>query len=276
MKLPDLFRPEAFTSSLICSNTPGDGAGGDGGGDGGDGGDAEVDDKTRDLIIRTVNSAVSSQMGRKLPTAIEQGVTAAMVPLQESIQALTGAQGGGAPAKGGAGENPEIVELRREQKALKAKLADEKTARETQEKDAKSAKKRSKVQAALGKAGVAPLRMKGAMAEVMDNIQTGDDGQVFFRDQSKGYEEDLTLAEGMKRWGGTDVGKSYLSPKDVSGSGANKPGQSGGGRPGNAPTDPKVAKAQRILDARKRLRGEVAAMVGGGAGIPLTGQQGEE
>lgn len=261
----DLFRP-MFT--MAPDDGGAGGGGGTGDGDGGDGGSA-MDDATRDLIIRTTNAAVANQLGRKLGPAISEGVTSAMAPLQESIAALS-TSGGNAP-KPKAGESPEMAELIRKQKALEAQLAEERTARQTQEQNAKDSSKRSAVQNALAAAGVEPLRMKGAMAEVMTNVHVGDDGKVFYRDTSKGYEDDVALGDGMGRWGSTDVGKSYMAPKNVQGSGALPPGRSGGRPPGNRPKDPAEAKAQKKAEARQALRGQVAEMIGGGAGVNLGG-----
>jgi hypothetical protein len=267
-RFSDLFRP-LFTMAPDDGGAGGGGGTGDGGGD--DGGGAGMDDATRDLIIRTTNAAVANQLGRKLGPAISEGVTSAMAPLQESIAALSNQGGGGNPPKGGKGNSPEMDELIRKQKALEGQLADERSARQTQEQNAKDSNKRSAVQNALSAAGVEPLRMNGAMAEVMADVHVGDDGKVFYRDTSKGYEDDVALGDGMGRWGATDVGKSYMAPKDVGGSGGKKPGQGGGRPPGNRPTDPKEAKAQRIAEARQNLRGQVAEMVGGGAGVNLGG-----
>jgi len=262
-RFSDLFRS-------FVNMAPDDGGGGGGGdGDGGDDGGGGMDDATRDLIIRTTNAAVANQLGRKLGPAISEGVTSAMAPLQESIAALS--SGGGVPANGKAVASPEMAEMLREQKALKAQLAEERTARQTQEQATKDTSKRSAVQNALAAAGVEPLRMKGAMAEVMGNVHVGDDGNAFYRDTSKGYEDDVALGDGMGRWGSTDVGKSYMAPKNVQGSGATPPGRGGGRPPGNRPKDPAEAKAQAKAEARQALRGQVAEMIGAGAGVNLGG-----
>jgi hypothetical protein len=233
-----------------------------------------VDDSTRDLILRTVNAAVSNQLGRKLPTAIEQGVTAAMGPITESIANLTKPPEGGGDGKGN--QSPEMAELLRKQKALEGELAAERQARQTQETQTKETRRNSALQNALAKHGVEPLRMKGAMAEVLGQVQDSDDGQLFFRDTSKGYDNDLSLDDGIKSWASTDVGKSYLAPKDVGGSGQNQPGRGGGPRPGARAADPATAKAQRIAEARVALRGQVREMIGGGAGVNLGGGPGGE
>ena len=264
-RFSDLFR--SFVNMAPDDGGAGGGAGD--GGDGGDGGGGGMDDATRDLIIRTTNAAVANQLGRKLGPAISEGVTSAMAPLQESILALS--NGGMIPKNGKAAASPEMEELIRKQKALEAQLTEERTARQTQEQNAKDSNKRSAVQNALAAAGVEPLRMNGAMAEVMANVHVGDDGKVFYRDTSKGYEDDVALGDGMGRWGATDVGKSYMAPKNVQGSGATQPGRGGGRPPGNRPTDPKEAKAQRKAEARQALRGQVVEMIGGGAGVNLGG-----
>ena len=264
----DLVR--SFVNFAPDDGGAGGGGAGDGAGGGDDGAGGGMDDATRDLSIRTTNAAVANQLGRKLGPAISEGVTSAMAPLQESIAALS--QGGESKGKGkGGGESPEMAELIRKQKALEAQLAEERTARQTQEQSARETRKRAQVQNALAAAGVEPLRMKGAMAEVMGNVHEGDDGKVFYRDTSKGYDDDLALGDGVGRWGSTDTGKSYMAPKDVGGSGANQPGRSGGRPPGGRPQDPKAAKAQRKAEARQALRGQVVEMIGGGAGVNLGG-----
>lgn len=262
MKIPNPFHPDQFTPSSICSATD------EGGGDGGGGGGDPMADATRDLILRTVNAAVTSQLSRKLPQAITDGVTAAMQPIQDQLGKLVGGAGDGDGGAGGNGKgdtsDPRVAKLLKEQDAMKAQLAAERKAREDQAREAAEQRRNSQLQNILQKTGVEPLRMKGAMAEVLANIQQSEDGQVFYRTNRNGYDEDLALEDGIRAWADSDVGKSYMAPKNVNGSGASAPGRQGGPRPGKAPLDPAAAKAQRMAEARTELHSQVKSLLGGG------------
>lgn len=231
----------------------------------------DISESQRDLIIRTVNAAVSTQFGRKLPGAIEHAMAAAIAPLQESIKGLVPQEAAGDPKpESGAAVSPQIAEMLRKQKALEGQLAEERKAREDQANAARESTRKARLTEALSKAGVEPLRMRGAMAEVADSVHLGDDGKIYYRDTSKGYEEDLPLDKGMERWSSSDVGKSYMAPKQVGGSGQHTPYNRTSRR--TTPTDPKEAKAARIAEARQTLRDGVRQMLGGDGDIQLGGQ----
>ena len=272
--IPNPFDPKDFTSSLICSSDAGDGGSGQsgGGGAGAGAGTGGLTDEARDLIIRTVNASVTSQLSRKLPQAIESG----MGPVNEKLDKLISAApqppaGGQPPTPPAGGQSPEMKAMLDRQKVLENQLRAEKDAREAQAEAAKASKRDQAVQEVLAKTGVEPLRMRGAMAELGGRIKMRDDGTPYYWTNERGFDEDLGLEEGVKKWADTDVGKSYLAPKDVAGSGASQPGRGAGPRPGATPSDPKVAKAQRIAQARQDLRGNVAKMLNADAAVHIGG-----
>ena len=276
MKILSPFSPESFH---VCRAPEGTGSGG-----GGEGG-GELDAKMTDLILRTVNAAVTSQLGRKLPEKISDAVSAAMAPIQESITKLVAPGGPGAGAGTGEGDkgpkggqnadNPQIANLIKQQEAMARDLKAEREGRADDARKLQDQRRNQLLQNGLTTAGVEPLRMRGALAEVLPMVHTGEDGQVFLRSNAKGYDEDLALEDGLKVWAGTDVGKSYLAPKPGGGSGSTTPGARGGPRPGNAPLDPKTAKAQRVQAAREDFRKGVASLVSQGATIQISGGQGD-
>jgi hypothetical protein len=227
--------------------------------------------------MRTTNAAVASQLGRKLPSAIAEGMATAMQPIQDQLAQALGSPAGGQPPAGHppAGTDPQIAKLLQQNENMQKQLEVERTARETQEQKTKDAGRQSALQNALAAAGVEPLRMRGAMAEVIANVQNAEDGSVVFKSNARGFDEELDLTEGIKSWASTDIGKSYLAPKNVQGSGHTTPGARTTPRaPGQVPADPAEAKAARVAEARAKLPGQVAAMLGGSAGIAFGGPGG--
>ena len=262
----DWTKPQAPRSGLICSADND----GDGGGGGGGGGDDTISQSTRDLIMRTVNAAVTSQLGRKLPEAIKDGMGEALSPLQDQLKAIAEGKGGGTSGgTGGGGEagkrggDPQVGELQNQVKALTAQIQNEKEARKSEAEKHAAAALDADLRNALAKAGVRQELMDGAVATIKGNVTRGDDGGTIWRMQRQGYHEDLQLADGIKEWLGTDTGKAYQAPVDVSGSGQ-KPGAGGGPRPGGTPPDPATQKLEGKKKALDTLSGQIKDMLSAG------------
>lgn len=256
-------RFEVRAPRAICGVANGD----DGGGAGGDGGGGDgIGDDVRDFVLRTVNAAVSNQLSRKLPAAIQSGVSGAIAPLQEMIEKLSsGGAGAGDDKQKGGGPDPEVAKLRQEHEAMKATLAAERKKAEDERKASQVQQTQAQLRDLLAKAGVEPLRMKGALAVLGEGVQRSDDGQLSYRVQRTGYHEDLALQDGIREWLATDEGKSYLAPRADAGGTGNVParGQLGGPRVPKVPTDPKVAKQQKVQQARESLRTAIGAALSG-------------
>jgi hypothetical protein len=253
--------------------------------------DTEIPTATRDLIITTVNQALSAQLGRKLPTmindAIAPAIAAVMEPITAQISQLGKSLGGGAQqgaqngqqqggqqggAAGGGQANPEVAELRDSVAKLQAQLKerDERTAKA--ENEARTTARDSLLMTGLGKLGVDKNRMRGAAAVLKETLVQDKAGNWMYRAQRDGYTEDLALDAGLGEWAATDEGKSYLAPTQaVNGGGGTRPVRNGGnGGSKQVPKDPKAAKAERQAAGMNTLMSMVQQATDGDGVVQLT------
>lgn len=270
------FDPRPSLVALVDNG--GDGGGGGGAPGGGAGDDGGLDPKIRDLVLRSVNSAVSAQLGRKLTAAVSEAIG----PIKERLDQLGeqrqgGGDGGDQGKGGGAGGDvsPELTQrlaaLENELKAHKSRA--DKLAQERDEERQRARRDRvdSTLKESLTSLGVDPHRLRGALAVVREFVADTDDGGSVWRAQRKGYSEDLDIAEGLKEWAATEEGKSYLQAAagDTGGTGT-RPTYNGG-RPGTRPSDPRAAKAQAQREAREQLLQGVRGVLGSGQVVISSG-----
>jgi hypothetical protein len=231
---------------------------------------------TRGEVMKLINGAVSGQLSRKLPAAIEAGVSPIMAKLDEL--------GGGkkkpddsddddaeddedqAPSKKGKGRaDPVVTKMSKQLTNLQQQIKDrdDKLAKEAE------ARKASKIESELTKAltelGVDKNRIRGALAIHKGAASVDDEsGNVLFKVKRDGYDEDLEPGAALKEWAGTEEGKSYLAPTGSSGgAGARAPRQQGPARK-PAPNTPE-AKAEKVQNAKNDLLGAVGQLVAGGS-----------
>ena len=250
----------SFSAPNIMS-VEGDGEDGGGGGGGG----PELGDGVRDLIVQTVNAAVSSQLGRKLPAVVESTVTGAIAKAMEPLHEQLSKQ-----RQGGGDEKDQTAQ---QIKNLQAQLADRDRRDQERAEAEREMRKRGAVKDALLQAGVRPVQINGAMAEILPHVKMSETG-VEFVQQRNGYDEQLTLENGIKEWSSSDVGKAYLRPVDTAGSGARQAqGQGSGRQPastvdtsGMTPREARVAQARAALAEQSRLLvgGAMVNIAGGG------------
>ena len=238
-----------------------------------DGGGGGLDDSVRDELRRMVNATVSSQLGRKLDTAIKSALDGAMAPIAEQLQALT--QGGGKgkrkesdeeETKTKAGPDPEVVAMKKRLAAMEDERKQERAQADARERD-------GMLREALGKIGVDSNRMRGAVAVLRDNVKKDENGEWVYKAQRDGYVEDLDLAKGAAEWGATDEGKSYRAPVNGKRDGARERPAAGqvnviGQRQGNGDAKAKQAqqqeaKVERKEEAMDKLAGAVSSLIGG-------------
>ena len=220
-----------------------------------------------EAFTRMVNSAVSSQLARKLPQAISAALGPALAPLQEQLSTLTTSP---SEPQGG-GNDSDSSDLANQVKALQQQVKEEREARARETERHREAQVNSRLRDALTSKGVRRELIDGAVATVRDRVVVRDDGVILWRAQRQGYHEDLDLDAGVSEWASTDIGKAHLAPRDAQGSGQGRPGAGGGPRPGPMPMDPKAAARQRRLEARRVLFHGMGQMVAGGGSVPLTG-----
>lgn len=261
--------------------------------DDGGGGNGGLDDATRDEIRRLVNATVSSQLGRKLDTAIKGALDGAMAPISEQLAKLTAARGDDdddddAPPtkKGGKGadrgdrgnrqqqRDPEFVAMQKKLQAIEEERKTERAQAEARERD-------SFLREQLGKLGVDQNRMRGAVAVLRESVKKDPEtGDWIYKAQRDGYVEDLDLSKGVAEWGNTDEGKSYRTPPGK-GAGGNNGQQrqqgAGGGQVNVIGTKPNggnnsaaqkkeqdaAANQQRKAEAVDKLANAVNSLVGG-------------
>ena len=235
--------------------------------------DGDETPMTRAETLRLVNSAVSGQLARKLPKAIEDGISPITAQLTELGEKLTAApvKGKGKKAKRTDDDeddereredDPRIAEMGKQIATLTGKLKEQETAAQTAERERREATVAGKLKDGLTKLKVDPLRIKGALAVVRENVKVDEKtGVATWLAKRDGYAEDIETEAGLKEWAGTDEGKSY---QGATGS----PGGTGSRAPQTGRTPPKVgaeAKQQRVREAKEGLLGAVGEMLAGGS-----------
>jgi hypothetical protein len=246
-------------SRLLCSVTPAGGAPGGGGGGGGGGGSGgtgeggeggeeggEEGGKAKPMTAEQVNRAIRDHAGRmtkatdaKLAALTEQN--AAMAASLEKLLKATGGEGKGAPGAGDGAQGAVSPEVTKQLADLTSKLekqtklaADEKAARETEHRTARTKEERSALKDALLERGVpavqAPVLAAYLHGEAKMIGRTAD-GTIVYK---KG-EDELDLGEGLDEYLKTDAGKAWLPPRGAQGSGATGTGNGTGTRRGKGP-----------------------------------------
>jgi hypothetical protein len=242
--------------------------------------DGDISPKHRELIISTVNAAVSTHLGRKLTGAIAEAIGPALEPITAQLAELgklkggqqQGAAGGGAAAGAGGGgtTDPAVAAMQSELTKLQAQLK----ARDDEAAKSKiataAAQRDGKLTELLTAGGVDKLRLRGAAAVVRDSLVQDKDGSWKYRAQRDGYHEDLEVGAGIKEFLETDEGKAYLPATAGAngGSGARPKGNQAGARQVNA-KDPKAAKAERQGKALDTLMSMVQQSTDGDGVVQL-------
>jgi hypothetical protein len=243
--------------------------------------DGDISPKQRELIISTVNAAVSTHLGRKLTGAIAEAIGPALEPITAQLAELGKAKGGqqqGAPGGAGAGAgaggatDPAVAAMQSELTKLQTQLK----ARDDEAAKAKiataAAQRDGKLTELLTAGGVDKLRLRGAAAVVRDSlVQDPKDGSWKYRAQRDGYHEDLEVGAGIKEFLDTDEGKAYLPATAGAngGSGARPRGGQGAGARQVSTKDPKAAKAERQGKALDTLMSMVQQSTDGDGVVQL-------
>ena len=241
---------------------PDDGKGG-GGGEG-----TSAEDELDAKIIRIVNSAVSSQVGRKLD--------AALTPLMEKIEAIGKPPTPDPKPNPKGGEDSDIAALKNQVAALTAQITEKDQESQSNAAKAAEATLMAQIREGLSGAKVRPELIDGAAAILRSKMTVAEDGTATYRKDNKGWHEDIPVEGGIKTWLDTDQGKAHLAPVDTGGSGTR-----GGIRsaptlnPATLPTDPeeraKVVKRHKVQKAKESLRHNVKELLSGGRVSLTTG-----
>ena len=246
----------------------------EGGGDGGGGGGGSGDDKDKKPVTaadvqamidksvgKSVNAAVTTHLKRALggddfKASLGEVLKSTLPDILKGAKPAGGEDdpddGGDPPddkakgKKGGKGGDdgvpPDVRrrldQLEKQVKQRDDELAKEKAAREAEKKERETAEEKSALTKALTDSGLAPKRVKAAVALLYGEekrVIRGEKGQLFFKlEDEDGDEVEYSLADGVKRWVASDVGQDFLPAKPVAGSG-NTGGERKPTKQGDAP-----------------------------------------
>lgn len=163
--------------------------------------------------------------------------------------AAAGQQGQGGPQGTPQADPKTAKELRKLQKRLEASEAEraaEKKAREEQTAKSQRDELRAKVSEQLSGAGIAGAKLRGALSLLIEEdkkIRRDQDGAIVFVEG----DDEIELAEGLKKWFASDDGKAYLPPRGASGAGTDRPRGATGNRPSNDPKAAREAKSKELF-----------------------------
>lgn len=256
-----------------------DGVKGGGGDDKSKGGGTTDDLESK--LLRMVNAAVTSQLGRKLDPGLADSIAA----LTAKVEALSLAPKIDDKSKDKGGTSPELAALQAQVEALTNQIAEKDSSAKETTKKHQEEQLVAQIRENLTQAGVKKELMDGAVATVRAKMTINEEtGGVTYRRQNDGWHEDITPEAGLKAWTDSDTGKAHLAPVQAGGAGTTPPG---GGRPGavlnpaSLPTDPaaraQAIKAHKIAVAKQSLRKHTATLMGGGrvqlsGGLPEGGE----
>lgn len=194
---------------------------------------------TRDEVIRMVNAAVSTH-NKRLSKTFETQIATALGPIMEKLTVSETAE---APK---AEESSASKEMKAQLEAMRAQLAAEKDQREAERSKRMVAEERDLLRTTLLNNGVPSDRVELAEAYLYDKhrrLERDDDGNIQFLVPEQGYTDRLPIGEGIAKFLKTDIGKTFLPPKDAGGSGSR-----GGSRP-NTKADDSMAEADAVIAA---------------------------
>lgn len=136
--------------------------------------------------------------------------------------------------------HPELAKELEEQKKLRRKVEElEKASKEAEEKAARErAKRRDVALQDATRQGLSALGVTGDLQRIALGHLTKVEGAIRYSNNGEGDDlvfaldgEEYDLAEGFKRWAGTEAAKHFLPPRGVAGSGDGPARGGGGSRP---------------------------------------------
>lgn len=218
----------------------------------------DVSDKPASLTQKDIHSAITERLGRH-SKSIESMIEDKFTKLLETLKPAP-KQDEPPPADGD--EDKKIAaRVKAAMAPLQKQLEEEKSARAKERETRLRDEERSSLLGALEQNGVTDPDFKKAAFAVLYHedrrVARDAEGKLTFKvvDETTGLEEELPLAEGVKRWTQTDSAKKYLPPRPVAGSGASA---------GKPPVKRGNTKNERIALAEQMLADIV------GKGLPST------
>lgn len=221
---------------------PEDGGGGGSGGGGdkdgekdkgaGGGGAEDLSPAMKDLMVRHINGAVTTHLGR-MRGDLEKSLSTQFSSLLDEKFASFKPKDDKPDDKrddkaGDKKDDPEKAKLRSDLDNLTKKLTQQEEERRAEREQLLRNEERSELMSRLREAGIPEPRVKGAVALLLHDakaIKRNGENKIVWPVKRDWGTEDLELDAGVSEWLKTDEGKAFLPPKEAKGSGA------GGGKP---------------------------------------------
>jgi hypothetical protein len=184
-----------------------------------------VNGAIKSLDVKGLREKVESQLASADPEALGKTVEEKIAAALEAVKKATPAQGAGAgQAKQIDEETAKAVkELRDANEALQKRLKDRDAADQAEKARRAVAEEKQAMTTALTKLGVKPALIEPAVEYLRSRGLVARDSEqniiVKGKDDTTGLDITHSLDDGLGGWLKTDVGKEFLPPKPVSGSG---------------------------------------------------------
>lgn len=187
--------------------------------EGGDQGGGEDLDARISKIANAAQSSHATRMSKQFDKKLSELTETFSAQLSSLQEALTAS----AP-KEAKPEELEQVSTKYEKKLeqLARQLEEEKAARDQEKQLRARNEERGALTDALRAGGVDGPLLKSAVALLYteeSKVGRDDDGNIIFRTQKDGFDEDVSVADGIAAWLQSDEGKHYAPAKPVAGSG---------------------------------------------------------
>lgn len=201
------------------------------------------DDAPKYVTEEQLNRAISARFNdfsKKLEKANEGLASTLTTKLEElvtgKLDALKPAgDGEGKGTKGAPTESPELKSALKRIDDMSRQLETERQEKLAEKANARAKDLRQQVTEALTAAGISGVALKHAVSVLVDGEKRAkfdEEGErVLFRSD----DDDLPLADGVKRWMKSDDAKIYLPPRGTQGSGDHAGGQRGPSGKGDKP-----------------------------------------
>jgi len=201
----------------------------------GEGGDGTVSREDVEKLIDTkVNAAMSNHLTRfkaSFGKDLNEQFGKLLGPLSEQLKGLGETVAASREKEHPEGKKDEMPDSVRHELAKRdAKIRELEEARikaEREKDEERSARmkdeERSELTKHLSAKGIEGAKMRAAMALIYiadQRVARDDEGKIVFKIKKPGYEEHLTLEEGVEEWLKTDEGKEFLPARPAGGAGA--------------------------------------------------------
>lgn len=192
-----------------------------------DDGDGGVSDELKAAVSKIANAAQSSHATRmnkhfdkrfsEIQETITQSVSAQLEALKEALS------GTGKPPDAKPAELEQMqAKYAKQIETLQAKVEAADRAREEEKSRASRNEERSALTDALRAGGVDGPLLKSAIALLFTEekrIGRGDDGSIVFKTTKDGFDEEMSIKDGVAEWLTSEEGKHYAPARPVAGSG---------------------------------------------------------